>query len=331
MATLGDVAQRSGYAVSTVSHVLNNHASCYASKTARAAIREAAEALGYRPHFFARSLRRLRSFQVGVVGSLFGSEINALQMRSLVDPLRAAGYGILFSDTMGELGRERAAIDDLLYKCVEGILLQSYSDGRELKKIVPDKTPCVLLVERPVPGALSLVIDRAMAVETAVQLLLRLGHRRIAFLADRLAPNSAKAEGYRRAMKNAGVLDENLLLECTGAPGCARDFVTARAALFGTTTAIVATNDRLAAEAIVGLRRIGMQVPDDISVIGFDDTDIVNAVEPPLTTLRQPRAEVGKVGAQMLLDCIAGRQVENTVLVPQLVERGSVAPCRRAL
>jgi DNA-binding LacI/PurR family transcriptional regulator len=157
-----------------------------------------------------------------------------------------------------------------------------------------------------------------------------LGHRRIAFVAGASRTNPAKISGYTRAMDGAGLGGALAVIETAVPPGATRRFVVEHADLFRSPTAVLASNDRIAAELVFGLQDLGLCVPEDVSVVGYDDTPISTAISPTLTTIRQPRQEVGDHAVRMVLDLIAGRQVENVVLKPELIVRESTGPCRRA-
>ena len=138
-----------------------------------------------------------------------------------------------------------------------------------------------------------------------------------------------KIEGYFAGMSQLGLGDETLLLDCGSAPGEVRKFVAGHGDLFRALTAVMACNDRIAVEVMTGLSELGLRVPEDCSVVGFDDTEFAVAVRPRLTTFQPRRAEVGAKAAEMVLSLIEGRDAESVTLVPELMERESAGPCRR--
>ena len=327
--TLKHIAENTGYAVSTVSNVLNGRASCRASTQAREAIREAARHLGYRPHFFGRGLRMQRSHLIGVAASLFGSGAAGKQMRAIASRLAERGYSVLFGDTRSEVETERAVVSEMRHKQVEGLVLQTGSEPGVLQEMIPPALPVVLLTHAPVPDRLCLVVDFAAASEKAVRHLAKLGHRRIAFLTPSLAGNTLKLKGYERAMRGLGLHGPRLRVETPSGAGETQDFVASRGDLFQDFTAVLASNDTVALEVMSGLGRLGLQVPRDCSVVGFDDGPVASATCPKLTTLRQPHAEVGRRVSEMLLRGIDAEATPSAVLAPELVERDSTGPCKR--
>jgi LacI family transcriptional regulator len=158
--------------------------------------------------------------------------------------------------------------------------------------------------------------------------LIELGHRGIAFLCQELASNPGKLAGCKSALAAHGLYDSRLIFETGKEPGAVARFVAGNAELFRNVTAVVASNDLVAVEAISGLAKLGLRVPRDCSVVGYDDTQIAQAVTPTLTTVRQPREAVGANAVEMLLKRIDGKPTENVILVPELVERESTGPCR---
>ncbi len=330
MPTLKDIAAQTGYHVTTVSRVLTDKGDRVISPAARERILAVAQDLDYQPHFLARSLRRRRTFLIGVAGSLFGSETRAMQMRSLVGPFEKHGYGLLFQDSYNLFAAEKRAVRELVTKGVEGLILQSYAGEAELAEMLPANIPCLLLVERPVKAAPCVVMDYAAGAALAVRRLAEMGHRRIAWLRIGRVTGAQRYEGYCRAMEALGLRDDALAPEMTGERGFVRQYVIERADFFRSVTAILAPGDRWAGEAVGGLRCIGLRVPEDVSVVGYDDSEFAFAADPPLASIRHPHEEVGQTATAMMLALIEGRRPGHAVLAPQFVERASAGPCRRA-
>ena len=324
--TLKDISKETGFAVSTVSGVLNDDPRCYASEDTRRGIRRTARRLGYRPDFLARALRAKHTGLIGVAASLFGSEIIGRQMMAFTPALQERGCLPLYGDTWSEPARERHILQEMAHKQVDGIVFFPQSPLDEVRELVPKDVPCVVVHERPVEGLPCLVVDRAEATRRAVARLFELGHRRGAFCTCALRSNAVKADGFRLAFEEAGRSEAGTFIECGPEPGSIRRHIEAHAETFREITAIVASNDRQAVEAVMGLNHVGLRVPEDVSVIGFDDVDLARSVRPTLTSIRQPREEVAEASIRMLFDIMEGRRTENHVLTPQLVERESTGP-----
>lgn len=325
--SLKDVARETGFAISTVSKVLNRDPDCYASQKTRETIQQTAQRLGYSPDYFARGLRQRRSFLIGVIGSFFGSEVVGAQVSALSRDLEGLGYLPLLGDTRSERKREAHLVSELQRKQVDGLVYFTFAPEEALA-IVPPDLPCVIVGPHASSVFPSVVIDRAAAARRAVACLRELGHRRIAFVVNHVASNTEKVAGYRDAMTAAGLFDESLLIETGGIGGITCEKLLRDPDLLSDATAVFASSDITAAEVISALSRRGRSVPADCSVIGFDDSMIATALRPALTTLRQPRDEVGLHAARLLMDRIAGKPSETVTLVPELVVRESAAPLR---
>jgi LacI family transcriptional regulator len=254
----------------------------------------------------------------------------------MVEGLRARGYMPLFYDCAHAQDEEQV-LREMRDRMVDGIITETTSDLELLKRILPEGLPVVLILCDKVTGLPSVVMDRFEAFSAGTQWLADRRHRRIAFIgqvnaAAMLNPtnsHSRKIAGYRSAMERLGLFDEALLLDCGSGPGEAWTFVKEHAELFATITAVMACNDRVAVEVMSGLADIGRRVPEDCSVIGFDDTEFAQAVRPRLTTFQPRRAEVGAKAVEMVLALIEGKTVESPTIVPALIERDSAGPCRR--
>jgi DNA-binding LacI/PurR family transcriptional regulator len=183
-----------------------------------------------------------------------------------------------------------------------------------------------LISDREIPGFTCLVIDRAASVAAATRRLIQLGHHRIAFLSGVLAANKKKLEGYQSVMAEHGLSTDGLVFESARRLQATRDRVMERFDAFSAVTAVVTTSDLEAVEVVSALHRKGRRVPEDCSVVGYDDVSFASSVTPTLSTLRQPREAVGEHAARMLLQLMRGEQVSNVILVPELIERESIGP-----
>lgn len=329
--TIHDIGRETGFHPSTVSQVLSGNKHCYASAKTRRLIIETAQRLNFVPNHFARSLQRQRSYTIGVLVGCLGGTASGPQFTAINEALSGRGYTPLFCETRGEIKREERALQELRYQQVEGVILETPNDDAILKPIIPQQFPCVMI--RPVasPGFPCVVTDRAAALENGVQWLADRGHKRIACVAGERSANTSlrKVVGYRRAMERLGLFDEALVMESGLTSGATREFVSQHGDFFKTVTAVLTSNDRIAIEVMSELVELGMRVPEDCSVIGFDDTEFAIAVRPKLTTFRPLRREIGAHAVTMIFDLIDGQKVESVNLVPELIVRESAGPCRR--
>lgn len=324
--TLEDIARETGYAKSTVSSVLNGAKSCYASATARGAIEGTARRLGYQPNFFARGLSRQRSGLIGVGGAFFSYEVAGAQFRGIEPVLREQGYLTLLLDTFHEPQRFVDAVAEFRRLNVEGMVLEIRGMPPETWEDLPRDLPCVLIADEEIEGFPTLAVDRCSPVAETVEWLIGLGHRRIAFVCSESRRLRPKRRGYREALRRHGLHDPGLELFCAGDVGATHDSLLADPERLAGVTALLCSNDRVAAEALTAFAALGVRVPEDCSVVGFDDSTIASVIRPRLTTLRQPREEVGRHVTRMLTEVIAGREVGNVVLVPERIQRESTGP-----
>ncbi len=331
--TITDVARRAGVSTATVSRTLAMPERV-AEKT-QAAVFSAIHETGYIPNATARSLRARSTKMVlallnGIGDSFFTAILNAVE-----EALFDAGYGMVMGDTRGDTARE-SHYDRLVRSGqVDGVLLFS---GRmpaprfaELDASVP-----LTLVCNDIPGVSVPVVESANrdAARTLTEYLLSVGHRRIAHITGPMrGPESEdRIAGYRDALAAAGIAYDPCLVwqgsyrAETGAQVAASDFLP----MTDRPTAVFAANDESAIGFIKAVRDAGLSVPEDVSVAGFDDIGYAALFDPGLTTMRQPRAELGRVAAQILVRRMSGKAAPASPRITRLpctlVVRESVAP-----
>jgi LacI family transcriptional regulator len=331
-ATIRDVAQLAAVSPTTVSLVLNDVADSRIPQPTAGRVRADAAALGYTPNSLARGLRRRRTDVIALISDTITTTPYAVRMIHAVEEvIRQNGLLLFLVNTGGDARAERTAVaafgrqrvDGLLYACMyhrvvdlpEGIgpnvvLLDARTRRRTVPAVVPD--------------------DRGGA-RAAVTELLEHGHRRIGFVNDARAPVAAalRLAGYRDALKAYGLrFDRRLVVE---AEPTVEGSAAAAVRLYDRTglTAMFCFNDRMAVGAYRGLHRRGLAIPDDLSVVGFDDQDFVAAyAEPPLTTVALPYYAMGEWAARTLVDLVHGgvATTRTRVMPCALVRRASVGP-----
>lgn len=326
--TIHDVARRAGVSKSLVSLVMRD--SPHVSEEKRDAVLAAAADLGYRPNAVARSLVRRRSYVLGVMLSdlhnpFFAEVVDGIEERAL-----EAGYRALFNTGNRVAARESIAIDTLLQLRADGLVLAgpvlAAADIVAASTSVP-----VVLVARSVRGRRvdSVMNDDRTGAGLVVEHLVQLGHRRIAHVDGGAGAGSRRRRnGYEAAMRRHG-LERYLRVaagdytEEGGAAGVAE-------LLHGgePPTAVFAANDLAAVGALQTLLERGLAVPGDMSLVGYDNTALAALGHVALTTIDQPRREMGRTAAGLLLERLDGsrRGVRNLVMEPRLVVRGSTGP-----
>lgn len=304
-----DIARQLGVSPATVSRALSGTGLVAEPTLSR--VREAARALNYRPNVPARNLRTQRTMAVLMVVRDIGNPFYLEVVKGVEAAARDAGYSVLMGNTENEPEREASYFDMLRDGQADGMILMTGQLPARLAN-APDlpRLPVVVALEIIEGSGLPHVqIDNAAAARMAVEHLIALGHSRIAHIAGPLPEVMAqrRLEGFRTAMHAARLPipaeyeQRGDYLLRTGQALCRTLF-----SLPQPPTAIFAANDEMAFGAINELRRMGLRVPQDVSVVGFDDLFLSEAFYPPLTTVSQPRMEIGRQAMRLLLDRIAG-------------------------
>lgn len=325
--TIQDIARVAGVSKSTVSRVLNGTAKVHPEK--EKAVRDATDRLGFRPNVVARSLARGRSMTIGVLTQMIGSPFYDTIAQGVIAALDDTGYSPIFADGRWERNEEVSAIRALVGRRVDGLVLIGGAVPAAEISVLCENLP-VIIVGRDLSqsGHHCISMDNVNAAFAATQHLIEHGHRRIATIAGvRHHPDAIdRLAGYSAALRAAGIEpDPRLMLsgDFTAESGVhGTNELIARGAPF---TAIFAANDMTAFGARLALSRAGLRVPEDISVVGFDDQMESAYMTPPLTTIRQPAREMGELASRAVLSLIEGQSWESAVLTGELQVRESVA------
>lgn len=327
-----EVARAAGVSTATAGRVLGGYGQ--ASTASRAKVEDAARRLGYRPNGLARSLIHGSTETVGVLVTDVGNSFFASSVRAIADTVRAAGYEMLLANTDTDPETERRAIQVMWEKRVDGLIVapQSPDSAARLRPVVDSGLPLVLL-DRPLADLSQtdqVTVDNTTCARSAVNHLLRLGHRRIAVVSeaarelarlqgpdpidgDSERPSAARLVGYLSALRKAGLPAEPELV--VHSP---YDRKAAERAVLGllrrdpSVTAVFCTDNVLASGAVSALQRSGRPCPDEVSLVGFDDQEWTTLVRPRLTVIRQPKRDLGTAAARRLLDRIGQHQRQDT-------------------
>jgi LacI family transcriptional regulator len=333
--TIRDVARAAGVSKSTVSNVIRDAGRTTAATRER--VRAAISAVGYRPNAIARSLVQRRTTTVGIlVGDLanpFYSELAKLVEQRLA----AAGYAAIICNTDGHAASERARIESLLEHRAAGIaMLQTSGEWSVADELRSQGVPLVV-VSCWDDSTSCVAVDDAAGTRLAVEHLSSLGHRRIAYLSSGLVEpqtDAARVAGYRSALRAAGGRPaKRLELRWEKPAYLTSDSEIAHrieAVLRGPAppTAFVVSNDLVAIDLVETLGVLGFRVPDDVSVVGFDNIALAGLARVSLTTIAQPRETLADVGASILLERIERGDdgpPRRVRLAPELVVRASTA------
>ncbi len=321
--TIRDVAARAGVSVATVSRVLNRTGPVRESTSQR--VLAVAEDLRYVPHAGARSLSTRSTNTIGVVLPDLHGEFFSEVIRGIDVTARRSGYHLLVSGSHSDRAEMRAVLH-LLRGRVDGLIVMSPDlDPSALVTDLPYGLPLVLL-NSSVAGHPSITIDNAGGAGAVVRHLAALGHQRIAFICgpEQNADAEERKRGYREALRNAGI-EPDRSLEFAGTFTEESGYEAAKnvVAFSPRPTAVFASNDAMAIGALSALSEVGLRVPDDIALVGFDDIPIARFLAPPLTTVKVPIAELGRCGFRLLLDSSKQQSDKPAKLETTLIVRRS--------
>ena len=329
-ARIGDVAALAGVGEATVSRVLNGRANVRPATRER--VLEAIRTLDYRPSSVARNLSLGRSMVIAVVLPWFTHASAVERVRGIVAAVSGSPYDLMVFDVESE-DRQRRAFE-LLDRGdrADGMLIVStVPPDPELDRLRAALMPCVL-VDAFHTALPSVVVDDRAGGEMATRHLIELGHRRIAFMGDtppefRFDWSRDRTRGYERALERAGIEGRaEYVREGTRSLNVAQSIAMELLRLPDRPTAIFAASDTQALGALEAARSLGLRVPHELSVIGFDDIDVARYVG--LTTVRQPLFESGRRGGELLLRALDGRppDVHSELLPLELIVRGTTGP-----
>ncbi|MEM3553657.1 MAG: LacI family DNA-binding transcriptional regulator [Candidatus Bathyarchaeia archaeon] len=314
--TIHDIARLIGVSPSTVSRALSGKGRV--SETTRERIQKLAKELGYQPNALARALATRSTFAIAVVIHerhlpLDERSFYGVILETIESEVTQHGYHVVFATLRNHT----------LPRCiqegrVDGVVFLGTDIQPEFVKQVKEKAQ-VVLVDYHLPGVVSVVGDNVEGGKIATQHLLEHGHTRIAFVAETLADPSfrERCEGYRYAFKEHGLpIRKSWVIEGGRRPDSDRIAMEKFLKLSRLPTAIFAANDFMAVGAMHALTQAGFKVPEDVAIVGFDDGALATVVQPPLTTVRVPRMEMGRVAAKNLLDLLRGVNVPMLSLLP---------------
>ncbi len=331
MTTIKEVAQLAGVSISTVSHVIND--TRFVSSDRRERVEQAMRDVGYMPNGVARTLRSGKSHTIGLMLPDSSNPYFAEIARGIQNAAFNMGYGVLVCNTDDELEKEALYGTLLIEKQVDGvILIAAGASGAHIRALQKRGIP-ISVVDRDSPEADvdSVQIDNRAGGRMAAQHLLDLGHRRIGCIAGRLEvyPSYDRVDGYWDALQTAGMPAEGaLVVNSTFRAEGGYEAMCHLMALPQPPTAVFVCNDMMAVGATGALAHLGLRCPNDVSIVGFDDIQLVQYSNPPLTTVAQPKLEMGRQAAQLLTERMQNPElpIRHVLLDACLTIRQSTAP-----
>lgn len=333
-ARLKDIAELTGFSTNTVSLAL--HYSPLVTAETSAAIWEVARQLKYRPNQLARSLVSQQSKTIGLILTNIQNPILTRAAEAIQHVLLGHRYATLFATSNHSIEQERHAIETFLDRQVDGMLIYPTNHGElaHIAEVLERGTPVVLLSGGRNPALDAVCVDSRLGAQRATEHLLKLGHRRIAIIDNAPAlGNFEKQQGYADALEAAGIaFDRELAIDAqrTG-PGQGYAAAAMLLEMPNPPTAMLAANDLLAIGAIHRCDEQGIRVPEDMSVIGFDNIELAEHARPPLTTVSYDAEDLAQRAVQHLMRLIASGSDEAVApqvefVQPDLIVRQSTGP-----
>lgn len=338
MATIKDVAERAGVSVMTVSRVINNNG--YVSRATKEKVEKAMEELGYVPNALAHGLITKRTHVLGLIVSDITNPFFTTIVRGVEDLAIKNGFNIILCNTDEDVEKEKKYIELLLRKRVDGIILSPADCSRRdsVDQIIRRNVPLVL-IDRCIKG---LDIDCVYSDSTfgayeLTKYLISLGHRRIGIIVGpkRISTAVERIEGYKRALNEANITLDNSLIKW-GEKYSREDGYSHTLTLLkmdNPPTAIFGGNRLITVGILRAIRELGLRIPEDISVISFDEVEDISVTNPFLTVVSQNPYTIGMIATELLLKRIreGGRFIDppkNIILKPEIIIRKS---CRSLL
>ena len=328
MATIHQVAERAGVSSTTVSHVINN--TRFVSVDTRNRVLEAMVALGYQPNALARSLRRGETLTIGLIlpdsANPFFAEIG----RAVEDAAFHKRYNVILCNTEGDLEKEQRYVEVLSKKQVDGIIFVGTGDQtNSLLSLHTQQIP-VVLVDRELPDLEvdAVLTDNLQGGYLATRHLTDLGHKRIGCITgpSHLTPSAQRVQGYRTALKEGGLsVDESLIERGDFHPESGHSAALTLLSQPNPPSALFICNDLMAIGALHAAAEHGFNVPHDLAIVGFDDIELASYAVPSLTTIAQPKTDIGLHAVQLLINRISekSRPVHRELLPVTLIQRKS--------
>ena len=327
--SIKDIARLAHVSHSTVSRALQNSPLVNAKTAER--IRQIAVESGYRASAVARGLVTRRTRTIGLVVTTVADPFTSEVVSGVEQAANDHGYSVFLADSNADPEREKKVVQSFAEQRVDGIVVTSSRVGALYIPLLSEMRVPIVLVNNQYPGAFvhSVMIENVAGSRAAANHLVQLGHKRIAYIGDQFGYESdtERLAGYREALEAAGIpLLPELVVHGDGNSEEAMRAMEKLLALADPPTAVFCYNDRSALGAMRSIRLRRLRVPDDISVVGFDDLFLASYTDPPLTTVRQPMRMMGHLAMVSLFKLMSGEESAVTIRIPaELIVRESTA------
>ncbi len=317
MSNIKDVAERAGVSPSTVSRVLSD-TQYYIKKETREKVLKAVQELNYTPNVLAKGLKGGRSNNIGLLIPNIQNEMFPPIIRGVEDFVRKRGYNIILCDIDDDIEIEKYYVNKLSQNIVDGFIVCSMlKDSDSIRQLHKDGFPVVLVSRYYGEKMNSVIINNYQAGYDATNYLIRTGNKKIAIVVGRPELNvyGQRLQGYKDAIQNAGLeLDENLIIYETSGDNGLYQAMMELLKKEDRIDAVFATSDPKAIVVMKAIMDNGLKIPDDISVLGFDNIAVSTLLNPPLSTVSQPFYQMGSLAAKKLLNIINGHGPAEPVI-----------------
>ena len=330
--SIKDIARRAGVSHSTVSRALSD--SPLVNPKTKARIQALAREMGYAPSAIARAMATRRTRTIGLVVTTIADPFVAEIVRGIEETALDHDYNVILCSSSDDPDRELAAVRTLREKWVDAVIVTSSRVGSFYEELTEIQVP-VVLINSQQPGDYSLSVrnDDLHGGRLVGEYLLSLGHRHIAYVSGRedAVSSQLRLRGCQEALAQAGLsIPPEWIVAGDGNPAAGERAARRLLAVSPCPSALFCYNDQTAMGALRGAKSRGYAVPEDLSVVGYDDISAAAYLDPPLTTVAQAKYEMGRHAMGMALDLLARRDVRDVLLRPGLVLRASCAPPRDA-
>ena len=333
MPTVHDVAKRAGVAPITVSRVINN--SGYISDATRERVETVIKEIGYVPNTLARGLRSKRTNTMALIVTDITNPYFTLMARGVEDIAGDSNYTVIYCNTDESETKEEKYANILAQRQVDGVLLVPAGGNDRTIKFFESNGISVVVLDRRIPGVETDFVcsDSVDGAKLLVKLLIRLGHKRIAIITGTKSVSTSvdRVTGYKQALKEAGLSDNELVYYGEFNQQSGYDLTKQAMMQSPKPTAIFGANNFILIGIIKALHDLKFNVPEDVSVVGFDDLPESMLVTPFLTVATQPAYEMGRLATELLLNRISGDlsdECQELILPTEIIERKSTAPTR---
>lgn len=325
--TMIDVARLAGVGTMTVSRALSGNS--YVSTESKQRVLRAVDQLKYRPNELARAFRVQRSRSIGLILPCLNEPFFATCAHAVTAVAREHGYSVIITTTAENTDTEYTEAERMLERNVDGlVVIPSRFRRSRLTRNLFGKTP-VVTFDRPVsdPSLDVVLVQNSAGARRIVEHLIEHGHKRIAYLglSRSLFTINARFLGYRRAMQDAG-LEADAAFDCETESEVV-EILKKKLGGSQPTTALFTSNTKVTRYALNAVARLGINIPNDVALVGFDDFDMAEVASPPLTVVRQPAHEMGRAATSLLFDRITGGvtpHIGNRIVLPvEIVLRNS--------